>query len=86
MSFTTEFPPGLLAFWRINGLYLKNFLKCIPTNARLFCDVSQIEELQNTHRQEGLLWPLPVGHPSFSPRHAQGQNGARSFLLGAFPR
>ena len=65
--FTAEFPPSSLAFWRINGLYLKNFLRCIPTNARLFCDVSQIEELQATHRQEGLLWPLPIDTRHFLP-------------------
>jgi hypothetical protein len=65
--FTVECPPSSLAFWRRDGLYLRNFLNNIPTNARLFCDVSQIEELQATHQQEGLLWPLPIDTRHFLP-------------------
>jgi glycosyltransferase involved in cell wall biosynthesis len=65
--FTSECPPSSLAFWRIDGLYLRNFLRCIPANARLFCDVSQIEELEATHQQAGLLWPLPIDTRHFAP-------------------
>jgi glycosyltransferase involved in cell wall biosynthesis len=65
--FTVECPPSSLAFWRVEGLFLKNFLNCIPRNARLFCDVSQIEELENTHQQDGLLWPLPIDTQHFVP-------------------
>ncbi len=73
--FTAEFPPSSLAFWRINGLYLKNFLKYVPTNARFFCDVSQIEELQAVHKQEGLLWPLPVDTRHFLPARRNAKWG-----------
>jgi hypothetical protein len=73
--FTVECPANSLAFWRMNGLYLRNFLNYIPRNARLFCEVAQIEELQKTHQQEGLLWPLPIDTRHFAPARRQPKAG-----------
>jgi Glycosyl transferases group 1 len=65
--FRWEYAPNSLAPWSLEKLYLENFLECIPPNARFFCDVGQIEELQDIHHQKGVLWPIPIDTKQFYP-------------------
>lgn len=57
--------PKSLSPWSVKRLYLKNYLKCIPANARVFCGVDQLEELDEVHHQQGLLWPIPIDTTQF---------------------
>jgi hypothetical protein len=54
-----------LPFWEAKKLYVNNFLENIPANARLFCGVDQIEELEEVHRRQGMLWPIPIDTREF---------------------
>ncbi|MDD5141087.1 MAG: glycosyltransferase family 4 protein [Verrucomicrobiales bacterium] len=54
-----------LHFWDPKKLYVNNFLENIPANARLFCGVDQIEELEEVHRRQGVLWPIPIDTREF---------------------
>lgn len=53
--------------WSVKGLYLRNYLKCVPASARIFCGVDQVEELGEVHRQKGILWPIPIDTTQFLP-------------------
>jgi glycosyltransferase involved in cell wall biosynthesis len=59
--------PESLLPWSIKRLYLRNYLKCIPASARVFCGVDQIEELEEVHQQAGILWPIPIDTTQFLP-------------------
>ena len=48
-------------------MIMKNYLRCIPADARLFCGVDQLEELQQVYGQKGILWPLPIDTRRFEP-------------------
>ena len=61
------YPKNSATFWDDESLCLKNFLRCVPENARLFCGVDQIEELTEVHQQKGVLWPLPIDEREFDP-------------------
>src|SRR6185312_10194546 len=56
-----------LPFWDDKVFCVKNFLKNIPANARIFCSVDQIEELEEVHHHKGVLWPLPIDSVEFDP-------------------
>ena len=59
--------PESLLPWSTKRLYLKNYLKCVPASARVFCGVDQLEELEEMYRQKGILWPIPIDTTQFEP-------------------
>jgi len=63
--FNWYYATGALPFWDAKKLYVNNFLENIPANARLFCGVDQIEELEQVHRRQGVLWPIPIDTGEF---------------------
>src|SRR6266850_1170401 len=65
--FKHQYAPKTLSFWDAETLYMKNFLESVPETARLFCGVDQIDELEQVHRQTGVLWPLPIDEKEFDP-------------------
>jgi glycosyltransferase involved in cell wall biosynthesis len=67
LVFRWYYAPKSLPLWDANRLYLHNYLKHIPANARLFCGIDQIEELEEVHQQKGVLWPIPLETTQFEP-------------------
>lgn len=53
----------------MNGwpLYLKNYLKNIPGDARVFCDAEELRDLKLMHgnQEKAVFWPLPVDGERF---------------------
>jgi glycosyltransferase involved in cell wall biosynthesis len=64
-----------LPWWDANRFYLRNYLNHIPVSARLFCGFDQIEELEEIHRQKGVLWPIPIDATQFTPATRRPQWG-----------
>ncbi|HLX68234.1 MAG TPA: glycosyltransferase family 4 protein [Verrucomicrobiae bacterium] len=64
-----------LPWWDANRLYLRNYLNHIPVSARLFCGFDQVEELEETHREKGILWPIPIDTTQFVPASRRPQWG-----------
>ena len=54
------FRPLTFDRWKDERLYLRNYLECIPDNARVFCGLDQIENLEQIHGRKGELWPIPI--------------------------
>ncbi len=61
--------------WSAKRLYLRNYLKCVPASARVFCGVDQLEELEEVHRQKGILWPIPIDTTQFEPAVRKPKSG-----------
>lgn len=74
-SFKWYYAPSSLSPWDSMRMMLPNYLKSIPENARVFCGVDQIEELQEVHGQKGILWPLPIDTSAFDPVERRPQWG-----------
>ena len=64
--FKWYYAPGSLRFWDGGRLYLENYLSCIPANAKVFCGMDQIEELDEVHHKRGILWPTPIDPTQFT--------------------
>jgi glycosyltransferase involved in cell wall biosynthesis len=67
LIFRWYWSPDAALPWSVKGLYLRNYLKCVPASARIFCGVDQVEELEEVHHQRGLLWPIPIDTTQFLP-------------------
>jgi len=66
---------GAIKAWEARRLYLANYLNNIPQNARIFCGVDQITELEEVHQQKGQLWPLPLDTSQFEPACRKAKRG-----------
>jgi glycosyltransferase involved in cell wall biosynthesis len=75
--------PDSLKPWSNGTLLLKNYLNSIPPNARLFCGIDQIEELDEIHGQKGILWPIPIDTTEFEPASRRPKWG-RIVSIGRF--
>lgn len=67
MVFRWYYSSNSLPRWDDNLLYLRNYLKRIPPEARIFCGADQVEELEEIHREKGVLWPIPIDTTQFLP-------------------
>lgn len=65
--FKEEYAQDTLAFWKVETLHLKNFLKHVPPSARVFCWPEDLSEFADVHQQSGLVWPLPIDVARFVP-------------------
>lgn len=73
--FYGDYAPTSLHWWQDEYLYLKNYLRCIPDNARFFCGVDQMAELKDVYRQKGELWPIPIDKEQFEPAKRNPMRG-----------
>jgi hypothetical protein len=49
-----------LSPWDPARLMVANYLRCIPTKARVVCGMDQILELEEVYHQSAVLWPIPL--------------------------
>ena len=75
LVFKWYYSANSLPRWDDNLLYLRNYLKRIPPNGRILCGADQVEELQEVHREKGMLWPIPVDTTQFLPASRRPQWG-----------
>ncbi len=61
--------------WNTTRCYLDNYLHGLPANARLVCGTDQVEDLEETHRQECFLWPTPIDTSVFEPAVRKPKRG-----------
>jgi glycosyltransferase involved in cell wall biosynthesis len=67
--------PATMRPWSDRRLYLANYLRCIPPNARLVCGVDQIEDLEQVHGQKSVLWPTPIDTAVFESATRKPRRG-----------
>jgi len=65
--FKWYYAPRALKPFDSTKLFLGNYLECIPANARLVCGIDQVEELELTHGEKCILWPIPIDPACFAP-------------------
>jgi hypothetical protein len=75
LVFKWYYSANSLSRWDDNLLYLRNYLKRIPPNGRILCGADQIEELEEVHREKGVLWPIPIDTTQFLPASRRPQWG-----------
>ena len=75
LTFKWYYVPDPLRPWEAKSIYLRNYLDNVPENARFFCGIDQIEELDEIHHQKGVLWPIPIDTTQFEPASRKPQWG-----------
>jgi len=75
LLFKWYYAPDRMQPWDAKSIYLKNFLNHFPDNARLFCGIDQLEELEDVHNLRGIVWPIPIDTTQFEPALRKPQWG-----------